>query len=116
MPVIVLIVLVVYGLVLRPLALGLSAMQLELIFILAATYTVTQLLVTGHKWNDIQDSIVSKFQKAIPAFMILFCIGLVIASWIVCGTVPMLVYWDCESLNLSSFTSSRSSPRSFFQR
>ncbi|MFK7767263.1 MAG: Na+/H+ antiporter NhaC [Mariniblastus sp.] len=92
-PVLVLIMLVAYGLILRPLAFDQPAMQLELIFILAAAFTVTQLLIMGHKWDDIQSSIVAKFQKAIPAFMILFCIGLVIASWIVCGTVPMLVYW-----------------------
>lgn len=93
LPVIVLAVLVVYGLVLRPLAFNQTAMPLELVFILAASYTVLQLLLTGHKWEAIQTSIVAKFQKAIPAFMILFCIGLVIASWIICGTVPMLVYW-----------------------
>ncbi|MDG1874345.1 MAG: Na+/H+ antiporter NhaC family protein [Mariniblastus sp.] len=93
LPVFVLVLLVGYGLIIRPLAFDQTAMPLELIFILAAAFMVSQLLLTGHKWANIQDSIVAKFQKAIPAFMILFCIGLVIASWIVCGTVPMLVYW-----------------------
>lgn len=112
LPILVLAGLVLYGLVIRPLFLTelpsippdewdgrpvpMSPIPLELIFILAAAYTVIQLLVTGHSWKDIQESIVSKFQKAIPAFMILFCIGLVIGSWIVCGTVPMLVYWGLK--------------------
>ena len=95
-PVFILAALIVYGLILRPLLFGQPQIPLEIIFILAASATVLQLLLTGHKWGDIQDSIVAKFQKAIPAFMILFCIGLVIASWIVCGTIPMLVYWGLQ--------------------
>lgn len=99
LPVAVLILLIVYGLIVRPLVLSQSQLPLEIIFILAAVATVLQLLVTGHKWIDIQDSIVKKFQKALPAFFILFCIGMVIASWIVCGTIPMLVYFGLESID-----------------
>ena len=92
-------VLIIYGLIVRPLALQLPPLPLELIFILAASGLVTQLLLTGHRWIDIQASIVKKFQCAIPAFMILFCIGLIIASWIICGTIPMLVYWGLRLIN-----------------
>jgi len=95
-PVIVLAFLIVYGLILRPLAFNQTQIPLEIIVILAAAATVLQLFLTGHRWADIQDSIVAKFQRAIPAFMILFCIGLVIASWIVCGTIPMMVYWGLK--------------------
>ncbi|MDB2318207.1 sodium:proton antiporter, partial [bacterium] len=92
-------VLIIYGLIVRPLALQLPPLPLELIFILAASGLVTQLLLTGHRWIDVQASIVKKFQCAIPAFMILFCIGLIIASWIICGTIPMLVYWGLRLIN-----------------
>lgn len=98
-PFVLLAVLIIYGLIVRPLALQLSLLPLELIFILAASGLVTQLLLTGHRWIDIQASIVKKFQCAIPAFMILFCIGLIIASWIICGTIPMLVYWGLQLIN-----------------
>ena len=98
-PFVLLAVLIIYGLIVRPLALQLSPLPLELIFILAASGLVTQLLLTGHRWIDIQASIVKKFQCAIPAFMILFCIGLIIASWIICGTIPMLVYWGLRLIN-----------------
>jgi len=98
-PFVLLAVLIIYGLIVRPLALQLSPLPLELIFILAASGLVTQLLLTGHRWIDIQASIVKKFQCAIPAFMILFCIGLIIASWLICGTIPMLVYWGLQLIN-----------------
>ena len=98
-PVAVLIGLIVYGLIVRPLSLIQPPLPLEIIFILAAAITVAQLLLTGHRWANIQDSIVAKFQKAIPAFFILFCIGMVIASWIICGTVPMLVYFGLKNID-----------------
>lgn len=98
-PFVLLAVLIIYGLIIRHLALQLSPLPLELIFILAASGLVTQLLLTGHRWIDIQASIVKKFQCAIPAFMILFCIGLIIASWLICGTIPMLVYWGLQLIN-----------------
>jgi len=98
-PVVILVVLIAYGLIIRPLVFGQEQLPLEIIFILSASATVLQLLLTGHRWNDIQNSIVAKFQKALPAFFILFCIGMVIASWIVCGTIPMLVYFGLESID-----------------
>ena len=76
-PVVVLTALIVYGLILRPLAFEQPQLPLEIVFILAATATVLQLLLTGHRWPDIQDTIIRKFQKALPAFFILFCIGMV---------------------------------------
>lgn len=98
-PVLVLAALIVYGLIIRPLSLDQPPIPLEIIFILAACYTVFQLLLTGHAWLDIQDSIVRKFLRAIPAFLILFSIGLVIASWIVCGTIPMMVFWGLKLIS-----------------
>ncbi len=94
-----LILLIGYGLIVRPVLLDQTPLPLELIFILAAAITVSQLFLTGHRWDDIQSSIVGKFQKALPAFLILFCIGMVIGSWILSGTIPMLVYFGLESID-----------------
>ena len=99
LPVAMLALLIGYGLMVRPLVYKQPALPLEIIFILAASCTIVQLLLTGHKWLGIQASIVSKFQKAIPAFMILFSIGLVIAGWIVSGTIPMLVYYGLKIID-----------------
>lgn len=99
-PVTILIVLIVYGLIIRPLQqLPQPQLPLEIIFILSAAGTVLQLLLLGHKWAAIQKTIIAKFQKVLPAFFILFCIGMVIASWIVSGTIPMLVYFGLKSID-----------------
>lgn len=82
-----------YGLVARPLFLGQPSFPLELVFVLAAAFAVAHLRFLGHSWLEIQDSVVGRLAKAMPALFILFAIGLLIASWMVAGTIPMLVYY-----------------------
>lgn len=100
-PILFLLGLVVYGLILRPQVFGLPAFPLEIVFVLAATFAVTELIFLGHSWAGIQESIVAKLQKALPAFFIFFAIGLIIASWMVCGTIPMLIYYGLKLIHPS---------------
>jgi len=97
-PVAVLAVVIFYGLILRRIW-GQEPVPLELIFIFSATITVGYLRFLGHSWLEVQKTIVKKMARAMPAFFILFCIGLIISSWIVCGTIPMLVYWGLTIIN-----------------
>lgn len=90
---------VIYGLMLRPLAFNQAAMPLEIVFFLAAVLVITQLLLLGFSWLTIQNAIVKKLSQAIPTILLLFAIGLLIGSWIVSGTIPMLVYY---ALNIVS--------------
>ncbi|KAA3659154.1 MAG: sodium:proton antiporter, partial [Calditrichaeota bacterium] len=99
LPILFLLFLLVYGLIIRPLAFAQPAFPLEVIFILSAAFAITELFWLGHKWEAIQNSIVQKLAKAIPAFFILFTIGLIISSWMVCGTIPMLVYYGIKIIN-----------------
>jgi NhaC family Na+:H+ antiporter len=92
-PVLVLSLLIGYGLMARPLILGVEPMPLELVFLCAAGAAMTQLLWMGFAWQAIQDAIVRRLARAMPAIFILFAIGLIVGAWMVCGTIPMLVYW-----------------------
>ncbi|NNE69598.1 MAG: Na+/H+ antiporter NhaC [Rhodothermales bacterium] len=92
-PIVFLLGLISYGLVARPLFLGQPSFPLELVFVLAAAFAVLHLRLLGHTWLQIQDSVVNRLAKAMPALFILFAIGLLIASWMVAGTIPMLVYY-----------------------
>ena len=53
----------------------------------------------GYRWEAMQQTIVQKLAKALPAFFILFAIGVIISSWIVSGTIPMLVYYGVQIIN-----------------
>jgi NhaC family Na+:H+ antiporter len=88
-----LLIIVVYGLMLRPLLFGQTALPLEIVFLIAAVIAVTQLFVLGFNWRSIEQSITNKLSQAIPTILLLFAIGLLIGSWIISGTIPMLVYY-----------------------
>jgi NhaC family Na+:H+ antiporter len=99
LPILFLIVLVLYGLIIRPLFLDRDALALETIFILASFFSVSELFYLGYSWIEIQESVVNKISTALPAFFILFAIGVIISSWMVSGTIPMLVYYGLELVN-----------------
>ena len=99
LPILALLVLITYGLILRPQVFDQPAFPLEIIFILAATFVISELLVLGYQWEAIQQSIVKKLARALPALFILFAIGLIISSWIISGTIPMLVYYGIKTIN-----------------
>jgi NhaC family Na+:H+ antiporter len=92
-PALVLAALIGYGLMARPLLFGQPPMPLELVFLCAASAAMAQLLLMGFSWLDIQQAIVARLARAMPGIFILFAIGLIVGAWMVCGTIPMLVYY-----------------------
>ena len=68
---------------------------------MAAFFAIAELLVLGYEWTDIQKSIVKKLSKGFPAILILFAIGVIIGSWIISGTIPMLIYFGINLINPS---------------
>ncbi len=99
MPVLVLAVLIGYGLIARPLFLDQEAFPLEVVFLLASVFSIGQLLIMGFAWDDILKAIVKKLARGIPAVLILFAIGVIIGSWIISGTIPMLIYYGIRLIN-----------------
>jgi Na+:H+ antiporter, NhaC family len=95
-PVLILIALIVYGLLIGPLFLNQKPFALEFIFLSGSIVAISQLLWLGYSWDVIMDGVVKKIGKAMPALLILLAIGLVIGSWIVSGTIPMLVYYGIQ--------------------
>jgi Na+:H+ antiporter, NhaC family len=93
LPIAFLAIVIVYGLVLRPLAFGQPSLPLEVVFPLASAFAIAHLSRLGHSWIDIQTSIVQRMGRGIPGFFILAAIGMLIGSWMVAGIIPMLVYW-----------------------
>ena len=57
----------------------------------------------GYSWNDILDAIVEKLAKAMPAILILISVGFLIGSWMIGGTIPMMVYYGLKYIDPSYF-------------
>lgn len=53
----------------------------------------------GYCWDDIIESIVAKLAKAMPVIMILICVGGIIGTWMISGTIPYMVYWGLKLIS-----------------
>jgi len=101
LPILFLLGLIVYGLVLRPYVFQQGTIPLEIVFIGAAFFAACQLSILGYSWDTILANAIKKLSKGLPTILILFAIGIVIGSWIVCGTIPMFVYYGIKLINPS---------------
>ena len=59
----------------------------------------------GRSWLDIEESIIHGITVAIKPLLILFCVGSLIGSWILSGTVPTMIYYSLLILDPSIFYS-----------
>ncbi len=57
----------------------------------------------GYSWDEILASIVDKISKSMPAILILVCVGMLIGSWMVGGTIPMIVYFGLHYIDPTYF-------------
>ena len=99
LPILILGLLIGFGLILGPRVFDREPVPLEIIFLGAGVYTIAQLLIMGFPWETIQHAIITKLAKGFPAILILFAIGIIIGSWIVSGTIPMLVYYGISIIH-----------------
>ncbi|MBP2638656.1 MAG: nhaC [Firmicutes bacterium] len=68
------------------------------LIILSAIFAGFVGLKAGLTWDEMLSGIVNKLSTAMPAVLILLSVGIVIASWIMCGTVPMMIYYGLQTL------------------
>ena len=59
----------------------------------------------GKSWLEIEESIIYGITVAIKPLLILFCVGSLIGSWIMSGTVPTMIYYSLLILDPSIFYS-----------
>lgn len=60
-------------------------------------------LNNGHNWKALSDAIDYAGSIAMQPTIIMMLIGSLIASWIACGTVPMIIYYGLKLINPSVF-------------
>lgn len=82
---------------------GYALLDLNVEVLILASTAVASLVAVylGYTWNDIMDSIVSKLSKSLPAMFILLVVGFLIGTWMIGGTIPMMVYYGLKIINPS---------------
>ncbi|MET3574468.1 Na+/H+ antiporter NhaC [Bhargavaea ullalensis] len=71
----------------------------EPLLVLASLYAGLIALRLGLKWDDMMDGIQDKIRQAMPSILILISIGILIGTWMISGTIPMLIYYGLNLIN-----------------
>ena len=88
-------------LVAQILVFGSPDVHMTMIFALAFSSVV--LLLTGTKWDAIEEGIIHGSKIAILPMLILMFIGMLIPTLIACGTIPTLIYYGLQLISPKAF-------------
>lgn len=78
---------------------GVWELRIEPLLLLSAAVAAGLAFWQGYRWDDIINSIVSKLAKAMPVILILICVGGLIGTWMISGTIPYMVYWGLKVIS-----------------
>lgn len=75
----------------------------QIALLLSAGAAVIVGLKNGQRWEELEAGIVHSISVSMGAVLILLAVGSLIGTWILCGTVPTLIYYGLEILNPTIF-------------
>jgi NhaC family Na+:H+ antiporter len=82
---------------------GIMQLPVEMLLIAAAFIASLIALRLGYNWKDIEGAIIQAITKGMPAQMIIIIVGVMIASWIASGTIPMLIDYGLRIVSPTYF-------------
>lgn len=75
----------------------------QMIILLVTGFAAAIGMWRGVNWATQQTSVVSTIGNAMPSILILLLVGSLASIWLLCGTVPVLVYYGVKLLNPTIF-------------
>lgn len=82
---------------------GVYKIRAPVLLITAAFLTGCIGLWLRFKWKVMEEGIVDSIHKAMPAILIMLCVGVLIGSWIASGTIPMVIYYGLKLISPKYF-------------
>lgn len=82
---------------------GVYGMKAEVLLIGSATAAALLSFSLGFRWKELEEGIVDSISRAMPAMLIVICVGLMIGSWIASGTIPMLIFYGLKIISPTYF-------------
>lgn len=61
------------------------------------------ILMLGFSWAELEKGAIETIQMSMQAILILMIIGTVVGTWILCGTVPAMIYYGLQILSPGIF-------------
>ncbi|MYL47282.1 Na+/H+ antiporter NhaC [Virgibacillus halodenitrificans] len=90
---------IVMMLLLLAIGYGVYGFSPEPLLILASLFAGIIALRVGVNWDGMMEGIREKIDTAMPAILILISIGILIGTWMISGTIPMMIYYGLEIIN-----------------
>ena len=75
----------------------------QIALIIAAAIASMVAIKIGHTWSNILESMIASISTAMGALLIFLCVGALIGTWLISGTVPTLIFYGLELLNPKIF-------------
>ncbi len=82
---------------------GVYKIAAQVLLVAAAFITGILGLILRFKWKEMEEGIVNSIHKAMPAILIMLSVGILIGSWIACGTIPMVIYYGLKLISPQYF-------------
>ena len=82
---------------------GKFRLSVEVLLLVCSFFTVLLGLFYGTTWNEIADAVSEKIGKSFMAIFIFVFVGMIIGTWMLSGTIPMLIYYGLKLLNPQLF-------------
>ena len=82
---------------------GIYRIRPQVLLVAAAFITGCLAVLLHFSWKDMEKGIVDSIAKAMPAILIMLSVGVLIGSWIISGTIPMIVYYGLKLISPQYF-------------
>lgn len=82
---------------------GIYKIRPQVLLVAAAFLTGCLGMVLRFRWQEMERGIVDSIHKAMPAILIMLCVGILIGSWIASGTIPMVIYYGLKLISPKFF-------------
>jgi len=82
---------------------GIYQIKAQVLLVTAAFITGCLAFYLRYTWKEMEEGIVDSIHKAMPAILIMLCVGILIGTWIASGTIPMVIYYGLKLISPKFF-------------
>ena len=73
--------------------------EASIVLVSAGTVVIALSMLWGIRWERIQEGILDTLRSMFPAILILLAVGMLVGTWMLSGTVPLMIYYGLQILN-----------------
>lgn len=76
-------------------------LKIELMLALAAFIAGVVAWKLGYTYKDMEEEICQRMKKITPAVLIMWCVGIIIGTFMFSGSIPLIIYWGLKLVDPS---------------